>query len=100
MKDEARMITASGTTMTASASSINVTIPNTVSGKPPNYVRIQVTNYAFIKFGASGVAATSNDILMSPNEPEVFAISGSTYIACIQQASGGLVNITPLENVQ
>lgn len=100
MRDEARMITAVGTTLTAGGTSINGAIPNTVSGKPPNFVRIQVTNYAFIKFGVAGVVATSNDILMSPNEPEIYAISGNTYIACIQQAAGGLVNITPLENVQ
>ena len=90
---------ASGTTLTSSATSVSAAIPFNSSGKLPNYVRVQVTNYAFIKFGVSSVAATSNDILISPNEPEIFSISGTTYIACIQQAAGGLVNVMPLEDL-
>ena len=99
MIDDAKTIVAVGVTLTSGAASTNSALPNNSSGKAPNYVRVQVTNYAFIKFGVSGVTATSNDILISPNEAEVFALSGNTYIACIQQATGGVVNVTPLENL-
>lgn len=97
--DDAKVITAAGVTLTSSGTSSNAAIPNNSSGQRPNYIRIQVTNYAFVKFGTAGVVATSNDILVSPNEPEVFAISGTTYIACIQQAAGGIVNVTAMENL-
>lgn len=99
MFDDARHIQAAGTSIATSGTSANAAIPNTASGTRPNYVRVQVTAFAYIKFGASGVTATTNDILMSPNEPEVFTVSGNTYIAAIQQAAAGSVNVTPLENV-
>lgn len=99
MYDDAKVITVSGVTLTTSGTSASAAIPNNSSGLRPNYVRIQVTNYAFIKFGVSGAAATANDILISPNEPEVFAISGLTHIAAIQQAAAGVINITAMENL-
>lgn len=96
---EAKQIQAVGTTITTSGTSANAAIPNNGSGKSPNYVRVQASAFAYIKFGVSGVAATTNDILLSPNEPETFAVSGNTFIAAIQQAAAGVVNVTPLENV-
>jgi hypothetical protein len=96
---EAIQIQASGVTLTTSGTSARNAIPNNASGKAPNYVRIQVTNYAYVKFGDSAVTATTNDVLLSPNESTEFAISGNTHIAVIQQATAGVVNITPLENV-
>lgn len=97
--DDAKQIQAVGASITTSGTSANAAIPNNASGKAPNYVRLQCTNFAFVKFGVSGVTATSNDILLSPNEPEVFQVSGNTYIAAIQQAAAGIVNVTALENV-
>lgn len=96
---ESKKIATSGVTITTSAVSANASIPPNSSGTAPNYVRVQTTNYAFIKFGAAGVAATSNDVLISPNEPEVFSVNGFVSIAAIQQAAAGVVNITPLDNV-
>lgn len=99
MFDDAKQIQAVGTSITTGAASANAAIPNNASGKAPNYVRVQASAFAFIKFGVSGVAATANDILISPNEPEVFIVSGNTFVAAIQQAVAGVVNVTPLENV-
>lgn len=99
MAVEAKQIQAAGVSITTSGTSASQTLPNNASSLKPNYVRVQVTAFAYIKFGVSGVAATTTDILMSPNEPEVFAISGNTHIAAIQQAAAGVVNVTPLENV-
>lgn len=99
MNDEAIQIQASGSTLTTSATSASVAIPLTSSGTKPNYVRIQVTNYQFIKFGNSAVTATSNDILVSPNESELYKVNGNTHVAVIQQAAAGLFNVTPLEDL-
>lgn len=100
MYDDAKQIQAVGATFATSGVSANAAIPNNASGKAPGYVRVQVSNFAYIKFGiGSGTTATTNDILLSPNEPEVFQVSGNTYIAGIQQSVAGVVNITALENV-
>lgn len=96
---EAVQIQASGSTLTTSATSQRVAIPNTASGIKPNYVRVQVTNYQFIKFGDLNVTATSNDILVSPNESELYKVNGNTHVAVIQQAAAGLFNVTPLEDL-
>ena len=99
MIDDAIQIQAAGSTLTTSGTSQSVAIPNTASGTKPKYVRIQVTTYAFIKFGnGAGTAATSSDILVSPNESELYKVSGNTHVAAIQQAGAGLVNITALED--
>ena len=99
MIDDAIQIQAAGVTLTTGAASTNSAIPNTASGTRPNYARIQSTAFCFVKFGAAGVTATSNDILLSPNESEIYKVSGNTYIAGIQQAAAGLLNVTPLEDL-
>lgn len=99
MIDDAIQIQAAGATLTTSGTSTNAAIPNTASGTKPKYVRIQSTAFCFVKFGAAGVTATSSDILLSPNESEIYKVSGNAFIAVIQQASAGLLNITPLEDV-
>lgn len=68
MIDDAIQIQAAGVTLTTGATSTNAAIPNTASGTKPNYVRIQSTAFCFVKFGATGVAATSSDILLSPHK--------------------------------
>jgi len=92
-------IQAPGITLTSSTTSTSGAIPNTGSGIRPNHVRIQVTNYAYVKFGASTVTATNSDILLSPNNAEHFRVSGNTHIAVIQHNNSASVNITPLEDI-
>lgn len=99
MIDDAKQIQAVGTTITTSGTSARSAIPNTSSATKPNYVRVQSNAFAYIKFGDSGVTATTNDILLSPNEPETFIVSGNTHIAAIQDSAAGKVNVTALENV-
>lgn len=97
--DDAKHIQAVGVTITTSGTSARGAITNNGSGEKPRYVRVQSSAFAYIKFGDSSVTATTNDALLSPNEPEVFVVSGNTHIAAIQQASAGVVNVTPLENL-
>lgn len=97
--DDTKQIAAVGITVATSATAASAAIPNTFSGTLPKFVRIQVTQYSYIKFGSTaGVTATNNDILISPNEPEVFTVAGNTYISVLQHGSSGVVNITALEN--
>lgn len=99
MIDDAIQIQASGAILTTSATSQRVAIPNTASGTKPNYVRIQVVNFAYVKFGDSTVtAASTTGILMSPNDREIFKVSGNTHVAVIWQAAAGVFNIMPLED--
>jgi hypothetical protein len=95
--DEAIQIQAAGVSITTSGTSASQAIPNDSSGRKARYVRVACTALAFIKFGASGVAATSSNILIMPGEAEIFIVSGNTHIAAIQQAAAGVVNVTPIE---
>lgn len=99
MIDDAIQIQAVGVSLTTGAASVNATVPYTASATKPNYIRICVTANCFVKIGASGVVATANDILMNPSDCLILKVSGNTTIAAIQQAAGGICNITALEDL-
>lgn len=97
---DAIKVVASGVSITTGAASANAAIPNNSSGKPPNYIRISVTANCFIKIGVGvGTAATSTDLLMIPADHCILKVNGETYIAAIQQASAGVCNVVPLEDL-
>ena len=87
-----------GVYVTSSATSAATAIPTLVGTVAPKYVRVQPTGFAFIKFGASGVVATTNDVLISPNEAPVFNVAGCTHFAVLQQAAPATINVVPLES--
>lgn len=91
-------VNAVGVTGTAGASSAQLTLPTMASGAAPKAVRVQTDGYAFVKFGASGVVATTNDMLISPNMPEYVVCGGATTMAYIQSTAACKVNVVPLES--
>lgn len=99
MIDDAIQIQAVGVSLTTGAASVNATIPNTASATKPKYIRLCVTANCFVKIGQVGVVATGNDILMNPADCLILKVSGNTTIAAIQQAAGGICNITALEDL-
>ena len=88
-----------GKTQTTGAASASVTLPVCLSGENPRYVRIAATVESYVKLGPSAVAATTNDILVQPADSLILQVSGATYIAYIQGATTGKVNILALENM-
>lgn len=90
-------VSGTGTTVTSGAASANVAIPNAGNGSRARVIRLQVTGNAYVKLGNSGVTATNNDLLLSPNFDVLLMVQGNTHIAYLQEAVAARVNITPLE---
>lgn len=91
------MVAAAGVSVTTGASSASVAIPNAADGNRARFVMVTAKATAYIKFGASGVAATSNDILVGPGQPVVFAVKPFTHMAHLQETGAALVNLVPVE---
>jgi hypothetical protein len=60
-----------------------------------SHVRINVDGgKVYLRFGDSTVSATTNDMLISANQPENFRISSATHVAAICQSGSAIVSIT------
>jgi hypothetical protein len=94
---QAVAVVATGTTVTTGASSASAAIPNAADGSRARFVMVTAKATAYIKFGTSGVTATSNDILVGPGSPVIFAVKSCTHFAHIQETSSTLVNVVPVE---
>lgn len=91
------MIAVPGTTVTTGASSAAVAIPNASDGNRARFVMVTAKATAYIKFGSSGVAATSSDILVGGGAPVIFAVKPFTHFAHLQETAATLVNVVPVE---
>jgi hypothetical protein len=91
------MVGAAGTTVTTGASSASAAIPNAANGNRARFVMVTAKAPAYIKFGTSGVTATSNDILVGGGAPVVFAVKPFTHFAYIQETAATIVNVVPVE---
>jgi hypothetical protein len=88
-----------GATVTTGAVSANVTLP-TASGAVPRFIRVAATTESYVRIGAAGVVATTNDFMVQPADSAILAIpNGVTTIAYIQGTSAGKVSIDPIEAV-
>ena len=86
-----------GVQVVASGISAQVAIPVAASGALPKFVRIQSSGFCYIKFGASGVAATTNDFYLSANNAEIITLHGNAFMAYLQDTANAKITITPLE---
>lgn len=91
------MVAVPGTTVTTGASSAAVAIPNASDGNRARFVMVTAKATAYIKFGSSGVAATSSDILVGGGAPVIFAVKPFTHFAHLQETAATLVNVVPVE---
>lgn len=97
--DDHITVVATGSTIATTGTSASVTIPNTVSGQVPKFVRISATNACYVKIGTTAATATANDMLIQPADAVVLHIpSGYTKIAAIQDSAAGKCNVVALEN--
>ena len=95
--EQAYAIGVDGTTVTSGGTTANVAIPNDSAGVRARYVRLQVTGNLYVRPGASGVVATTNSALLSPNFDVILCVKGFTHIAYLQEAVAAKLNIIPLE---
>ena len=98
--DDYITVTTAGSTITTSASSSRVAIPNASDGGVPRYIRVAATAACYVKIGTSGVTATTSDVLVQPADAIVLHIPlGITHIAAIQDSAAGKCNVVALENL-
>jgi hypothetical protein len=95
----ATRIAGPGASVTSTGTSSAATgIPNNAAGVPARYVRVAVTAAGYIKFGPSGVVATTSDILIAPTHGENFAVQGQgDFFAFISVTGTAICNVTPVE---
>lgn len=92
-------VLAAGKQQASGAVSAGSTIPLTQSGEIPRYIRVAATAAACIRLGSAGVVATANDTQVQPGDALIMATGFSPNFAVIQVSAGGLVQISPLENI-
>ena len=89
-----------GVNLTAGVATSSAALPVNSAGATAKYVRVAMPagTAAHVRLGASGVTAAATDTLIAGGYPgTVFDASGCTHIACIQEGTGGQVNVVPLE---
>jgi hypothetical protein len=87
-----------GATVTTGAASAQVAIPVGTAGVRPRFIRIAATTESYVKFGVTGVVATTNDVMVQPADALLVAVpDGITTIAYIQGTAAGKVNVAPIE---
>lgn len=96
--DDAVSVIASGITLTASATSASATIPNDSAGRIPRYVRLSATQSIYVKLGKTTATAVAGDMMVQPGDAVIVMTSGCDKIACLQAATGGILQVSPLEN--
>ncbi len=100
MQFEAITYSGGGTQVTSGASSANVAIPTTASGKTARFVAVQTVGatFAYVKFGPTNtVAASANDFPISSNELRIFDVAGQSFMAYVQETAGAKINLCPIE---
>lgn len=90
-------IGATGTQVTAGATTARVAIPNDASGTRARYVRLLASGNCYVRPGDLNVIATVNDFYLNPNEGVILNVLGQTHIAYLQDGAPRTLNITPLE---
>lgn len=68
---------------------------STAVGSQTRIVRLVVTSNAYVAFGASPTATTS-DMYMPANVPEYFTMSPGDKVSAIQDAAGGSLIVTEI----
>jgi hypothetical protein len=99
-------VVVTGVSQASGAASARVAVPKRADGKNPKYVRVSTnTAGAHVAFGGSTVVAVATDTLVMPADAATFDVSGISdvadgklYVAVLQDAAAGLVNIVPLED--
>ena len=93
-------ILAAGAQLASGAASASANIPVCLSGEIPRFIRVSATASAGVRLGVVGVVATAADSMVQPGDALTLQVpSGVTKFAVIQVTAGGLVQVSPLENM-
>lgn len=96
---EALQIQKRGTAITTSGVSQNFAMPTTQANTIPKYVRISATVPAYVAIVQSGAGtAAAGDIMVIPGDAVVLATGNAGFIAAIQVAAAGVLQVSPIEN--
>lgn len=96
--DDGLAIVKTGSIIGFGAASANVAIPTDSSGTTPKYIRVAANAACYVKIGPSGVTAAAGDVLVQPADAVILKVLNQAYIAAIQVAAAGTVQISPLED--
>ncbi len=87
-----------GVNITTAGVSASVAIPTDSAGTTPKYCRLSCTAACYVKIGVAGVTAVAGDLLVNPADGVIVRTHGLTYIAALQVAVAGILQISPLED--
>lgn len=91
-------VAATGVLITTSGTSAEAAIPNDAAGVRARLVRVSASVAACVRLGTtSSVAAVTTDLLVQPGEPVLLYCKGYGFIAAIQLAAAGKVQVSPVE---
>ena len=92
-------INATGINITTSGVSAGAALPVDSGGANPRYIRIAVTAATYVRVGTGAQTAVSTDMLVNPNDAVIVPTLGRTHIAGIQVTAGGVLQVSPAEDV-
>ena len=99
MVDDAITVFKTGSNIAFNATSSNVAIPTAQSGQAPKFVRLAATQACYVKIGNGTQTAAAGDLLVQPADSVILRVAGVNNIAAIQVSAGGVLQISPLEDV-
>jgi hypothetical protein len=93
-------VAAVGTTVaTSTTHNGSAALPTTADGKNPKVVQVSVNSgVVYVKFGVTGVTATTNDALVNSSAPVLFNVVGMGFYDVIADTGTPKVNIVPIES--
>lgn len=98
MVDDAFTVLKTGSNIAFGAASASVAIPTDSAGNVPKYLRLAATQACYVKLGTAGVSAVAGDLLVQPADSVIVRSYGLTNIAALQVTTGGVLQISPLED--
>ena len=98
--ENAITVVATGKAQASDAASAGTTLPVDSAGNTPRYVRVAATQAACFRFGYGSLpTAVTNDLQVQPGDAVILTTNGATHFAVIQVSTGGVVQVSPLENM-
>jgi hypothetical protein len=89
-----------GVQQASGAASAGAALPTDMAGNIPRYIRVAATAPACFRFGSGGVpTAVATDLQVQPGDAVILTTNGATHFAVIQVSAGGIVQVSPLENM-
>lgn len=93
-------VVATGASQASGAASAGKALPTCQSGEIPRYIRVAATQPACFRLGFGGVpTAVTTDLQVQPGDAAILSTNGATHFAVIQVSTGGVVQVSPLENM-